>query len=54
MIFLRLNNATTGSLYAVPLPGGPANELISGLTADPGFYGNYYPGGASIYWENHS
>lgn len=54
MIFLRLNNATAGSLYTATLPGGPASELIRGLTGDPGFYGNYYPTWASIYWESHS
>ncbi|HBC94270.1 MAG TPA: copper amine oxidase [Pelotomaculum sp.] len=51
LAYLRLNRYDSGSLCLKPLTGGQDLELISGLTGDHGFYGNYYPEWLSIYWE---
>lgn len=51
LAYLRLNRYDSGSLYLKPLTGGQEIELISGLTGDHGYYGNYYPEWLSIYWE---
>jgi len=51
LTFLRLDRNDMGSLYGQPLTGGRESELIRGLSGDLGYYGNYYPGWLSIYWE---
>jgi len=51
LAYLRLNRYDSGSLCLKPLTGGKEVELISGLTGDQGFYGNYYPEWLNIYWE---
>ncbi|MGI6650040.1 MAG: hypothetical protein ACOX5W_13650 [Bacillota bacterium] len=51
LVFLRLDRANGGSLYLTSSKGGKTVELLRGLTGSPGYYGNYYPGWASIYWD---
>lgn len=51
LAYLRLNRFDSGSLCLKLLTGGQEMELISGLTGDHGYYGNYYPEWLSIYWE---
>lgn len=49
LFFLRLTEYNCGSLYYQPLAGGPAKELIRGISGKPGYYGNYYPDWINIY-----
>ncbi|NPV91107.1 MAG: hypothetical protein HPY50_10090 [Firmicutes bacterium] len=50
LVFMRLNTFYSGSLYAQPLSGGTEQELVRGISGDPGYYGNYLPDWFSIYW----
>jgi hypothetical protein len=41
---------SVGSLVLAPLDGSAEIRLVSGLTGNPGYYGNYYPDWFSIFW----
>lgn len=49
LLFLRLTAYNCGSLYYQPMAGGPPQELIRGVSGEPGYYGNYYPEWINIY-----
>ena len=51
LIFLRLNQYNSASLYYKSLIDGKETELVRNITGEPGFYGNYYPAWVSIYWK---
>jgi len=48
LYFLRLQSATSGSLYQQPLANGTTVELVRNLSGGVGYYGNYYPAWVSI------
>ncbi len=52
MVYLRLDGAEHGALYAKKQGESPERLLIKDLTGDPGYYGNYPPEWVKVFWED--
>ena len=50
LVMQRLDYVDLGALYLTDLKNGQTVKFMDDLQAHPGYYGNYYPDGASVYW----
>ncbi|MGS0765241.1 hypothetical protein [Syntrophomonas curvata] len=50
LVTQRLDYVDLGALHLMDLKNGQTLKFMDNLQAQPGYYGNYYPDGVSVYW----
>ncbi|NGQ93764.1 hypothetical protein G3578_01090 [Brevibacillus sp. SYP-B805] len=51
LLYLRLDGAEHGSLRVKTAGTSADRELLTNVTGDPGYYGNYLPAWVQVYWK---